>query len=98
MIESRDRIKYVGYLHSLAVRTGIGKKLLVQELAREFVFFLIPKYKFLSSREVNGRLLESDSSIEIENLSLESDTIILPPDNADTLVVSHLLFLSLIYI
>ena len=58
---------YVGYLHSLAVRTGIGKKLLVRDLARELVFFSIPKYKFLSSREVNERLLESDSSRAIEN-------------------------------
>ena len=55
-------LDYVGYLHSLAVRTGIGKKLLVRELARELVFFSIPKYNILSSREVNERLLESDSS------------------------------------
>ena len=58
---------YVGYLHSLAVRNGIGKKLLVRELARELVFFSIPKYKFSHSREVNERLLESDSSRAIEN-------------------------------
>ena len=35
--------RFVGYLHSLAVRTGIGKKLLVRELARELVFFFYTK-------------------------------------------------------
>ena len=37
---------YVGYLHSLAVRTGIDKKILVRELARELVFFLYQSITF----------------------------------------------------
>ena len=47
-----------GYLHSLVVRTGIDKKIL--PVVRDFK----PKYNFLSSREVNERLREIDSSLE----------------------------------